>query len=259
MANNSFMTKKGLFTISHTFDHQSKLQSIYIYNRDITVLMKHNTHKKNKKQNPLRYSVFVFVNSSETKEIRSGRWLYSLSTNPPKFQHALYIIISRFTATRPDTCSHVANHAFTYPWSSNKISGRRRDGLTEKRVHPRRRRRRGSGGILDERRRPLAFPLLGQCPRASRVVSSTTTRSVCAPLLACATAEFLERATPPHATCLPTKLEKRRGSAGLCVFPPRPTHDVHEEGPHNACAGNLRDRLPCHYCSTELWWWLWWW
>lgn len=42
----------------------------------------------------MRYSVFVFVNSSETKEIRSGR-LYSLSTNPPKFQHALYIIISR--------------------------------------------------------------------------------------------------------------------------------------------------------------------
>lgn len=151
------------------------------------------------------------------------------------------------------------NHAFTYPRSSNKISGRRRDGLTEKRVHPRRRRRRGSGGILDEHRRPLAFPLLGQCPRASRVVSSTTTRSVCAPLLACAAAEFLERATPTTRHVLTDEIRKKARIGGVCVFPPRPTHDVHEEGPHNACAGNLRDRLPCHYCSTELWWWLWWW
>lgn len=123
------------------------------------------------------------------------------------------LCISLFHVSRPlvpDTVSTRCNHAFTYPRSSNKISGRRRDGLTEKRVHPRRRRRRGSGGILDERRRPLAFPLLGQCPRASRVVSSTTTRSVCDP----SSSNALH---PPHATCLPTKLEKRRGSAAGCV------------------------------------------
>lgn len=128
------------------------------------------------------------------------------------------LCISLFHVSRPlvpDTVSTRCNHAFTYPRSSNKISGRRRDGLTEKRVHPRRRRRRGSGGILDERRRPLAFPLLGQCPRASRVVSSTTTRSVCAPLLA----EFLERATPTTRHVLADEIRKKaRGSAGCVCF-----------------------------------------
>lgn len=208
--------------------------------------MKH-IHKKKKNK--------ILCDSSETKEDRNGS---EREGGIRILENSSMLCISLFHVSRPlvpDTVSTRCNHAFTYPRSSNKISGRRRDGLTEKRVHPRRRRRRGSGGILDERRRPLAFPLLGQCPRASRVVSSTTTRSVCAPLLA----EFLERATPTTRHVLADEIRKKARIGGVCVFPPRPTHDVHEEGPHNACAGNLRDRLPCHYCSTELWWWLWWW
>lgn len=206
--------------------------------------MKHIHKKKNK----------ILCDSSETKEDRNGSERGGIRI----LENSSMLCISLFHVSRPlvpNTVFTRCNHAFTYPRSSNKISGRRRDGLTEKRVHPRRRRRRGSGGILDERRRTLAFPLLGQCPRASRVVSSTTTRSVCAPLLA----EFLERATPTTRHVLTDEIRKKARIGGVCVFPPRPTHDVHEEGPHNACAGNLRDRLPCHYCSTELWWWLWWW
>lgn len=208
--------------------------------------MKH-IHKKKKNK--------ILCDSSETKEDRNGS---EREGGIRILENSSMFCISLFHVSRPlvpDTVFTRCNHAFTYPRFSNKISGRRRDGLTEKRVHPRRRRRRGSGGILDERRRPLAFPLLGQCPRASRVVSSTTTRSVCAPLLAV----FLERATPTTRHVLTDEIRKKARIGGVCVFPPRPTHDVHEEGPHNACAGNLRDRLPCHYCSTELWWWLWWW
>lgn len=44
-----------------------------------------------------------------------------------------------------------------------------RKPLTEKRIHPRRRRRRGDGGILEEARRSVTFPLGGRCPRISRV------------------------------------------------------------------------------------------
>lgn len=244
----AFVTKKrdrSLFLLTHLIIKVNlyTIQSIYVYNWD------YETHTQKKKTKS--FAIVPKQRKIETAAKEGG--------NIRILENSSMLCISLFHISRPlvpDTVFTRCNHAFTYPRSSNKISGRRRDGLTEKRVHPRRRRRRGSGGILDERRRPLAFPLLGQCPRASRVVSSTTTRSVCAPLLA----EFLERATPTTRHVLTDEIRKKaRIGGGVCVFPPRPTHDVHEEGPHNACAGNLRDRLPCHYCSTELWWWLWWW
>lgn len=103
-ANNSFRDeKKGSFTISsHSFDHQSKNYSYKVFTFIIEI-MKH-IHKKKKNK--------ILCDSSETKEDRNGSERGGGNTNPRKFQQALYIIISRFTATRPRHCVHTLQPRF---------------------------------------------------------------------------------------------------------------------------------------------------
>lgn len=98
MANNSFMTKKGLFTISHTFDHQSKLQSIYIYNRDITVLMKH-IHIKKIKNKILCDIVFLYLLIVPKQRKLEAGDDYILS--PRILQNSSMLCISLFHVSRP--------------------------------------------------------------------------------------------------------------------------------------------------------------
>lgn len=86
---------------SHSFDHQSKNYSYKVFTFIIEI-MKHIHKKKNK----------ILCDSSETKEDRNGSERGGGNTNPRKFQQALYIIISRFTATRPRHCVHTLQPRF---------------------------------------------------------------------------------------------------------------------------------------------------
>lgn len=107
----------------------------------------------------------------------------------------------------------------------------RRLELTEKRVHPRRRRRRGSGVILEERRRPHAFPPLNRCPRASRVpLRRRRGRAARGPL------SRISRVLRCYHV-----LSKEEAATSRTIRYTRNATTV----------GNLRDRLPCHYCSIR--------
>lgn len=104
MANNSFMTKKGLFTISHTFD-QSKLQSIYIYNRDITVLMKH-VHIKKIKNKILCDIVFLYLLIvPKQRKLEAGDYILS----PRILQNSSMLFVYHYFTFH----GHSSRHLFT--------------------------------------------------------------------------------------------------------------------------------------------------
>lgn len=100
----AFVTKKGIvhYFFSHIFDHQSKFIYSYKVFTFIIEIMKH-IHKKKKTKS---FAIVPKQRKIETAA-KEGR-----DTNPRKFQHALYIIISRFTATRPRHCVHTLQPRF---------------------------------------------------------------------------------------------------------------------------------------------------
>lgn len=129
-----------------------------------------------------------------------------------------YIIISRFTATRRDTCSHVAITLLRIHDPPIKLAAVVVTGLPRSAyIHV---------VADDEEAAASSMSAEGLSPSlfsanalVLRGLSLRRRRGPCARLFSRVPQPSSSNALhPPHATCLPTKLEKRRGSAGCVCF-----------------------------------------